>query len=606
MCGIAGYIGKNRIDESCILNTLDLMKNRGPDHQGFSEFVLGDLNIFLLHSRLGIIDLDSRSNQPYQFDHLHLVFNGEIYNYIEIRGSLLDCGYRFETDGDTEVLIKAFHCWGNDTFDKLEGMWALAIFDERNGKVLLSRDRFAEKPLFYHDTGEGVVFGSEVKFLKKLLNRNFEINETQIYRYLVNGYKSLYKQNETYYKSVFEIPNASTLRIDSSLQYDWDKYWDPRPKVNPTLSLNDAIEGTRDKLLRAVKLRLRSDVPLAFCLSGGIDSASLASFAAKVFNYDVHSFSIIDSDERYNEYDNIMATIHDIDCNHTLIELNYDHVFDRLKKLISYHDGPISTISYLVHSMLSEQISNHGYRVSISGTAADELFTGYYDHFNLHLSMMRNHQDYEQYLNEWKMHIEPIVRNPHLKDPTLYFNNPSFRSHIYLNNQIFKEQIKAPFDEDFFEFNYTDHLLHNRMLNELFHESTRVILREDDLNSMFYSIENRSPFLDRELFDFAYSIPVDYLIQNGYAKYILREAMHGILNEKVRTDRRKKGFNASIQSLFDFSDKKTIGLFLDDSKVFEMVDKSFIENIISKNEFSNSYSKFLFNFLNTKVFLEES
>ena len=241
MCGIAGYIGKRKIEKNNILSTLELMKNRGPDHQDYCEFVLGDLYICLLHSRLGIIDLDLRSNQPYQFEKLHLIFNGEVYNYIELREALLKRGYQFETDGDTEVLIKAFHCWGFEMYEKLEGMWSFAIYDEEKGAIHLSRDRFAEKPLFYHDTGEGFVFGSEVKFLKKLLNTTFEINETQIYRYIVNGYKSLYKQNETFFNDVYEIPNASCLEIDSSLDHNSRNYWTPKPKLNMNMSLEDAI-----------------------------------------------------------------------------------------------------------------------------------------------------------------------------------------------------------------------------------------------------------------------------------------------------------------------------------------------------------------------------
>ena len=157
--------------------------------------------------------------------------------------------------------------------------------------------------------------------------------------------------------------------------------------------------------------------------------------------------------------------------------------------------------------------------------------------------------------------------------------------------------------EIFSENNYSDSLLRNRMMNELFHEVVRVILHEDDLNSMYYSLENRSPFLDKELFEFAYSIPSKLLIKNGYAKYLLRESMSGILNDKVRLEREKKGFNASINSIIDFNNKQHIDFILDDSKIFEFVKKEKIESLLMKKEYTNSFKKFLFNFINVKIFL---
>ena len=181
--------------------------------------------------------------------------------------------------------------------------------------------------------------------------------------------------------------------------------------------------------------------------------------------------------------------------------------------------------------------------------------TGYYDHFNLYLYEMRFSPDYPRYLEEWRRHLGHIVRNPYLKDPELYLNRPDFRGHIYLDNDEFAAMLKDDFHEEFTEIVYADSLLRSRMMNELFHESIPVILHEDDLNSMLYSIENRSPFLDSKLFEIAYSIPNEYLIRDGYAKYVLREAVKGILNEKVRGDRKKVGFNASFNSLVDLDDR---------------------------------------------------
>jgi asparagine synthase (glutamine-hydrolysing) len=255
--------------------------------------------------------------------------------------------------------------------------------------------------------------------------------------------------------------------------------------------------------------------------------------------------------------------------------------------------------------LLSKAISENGYKVVLSGTGADELVTGYYDHFLLHLYEMRGHPDYPRLLNEWEGAVKGLVRNPCLSNPRLYFDDPGFRRHIYYDGDDFSWLMKADFRERFREENYSDSLLRNRMLNELFHETIPQILHEDDLNSMFYSLENRSPYLDSRLFSFAYSIPNEHLISGGYAKFILREAAKGVLNEGVRCERRKIGFNASISSLVDFSDQVTRSYLLSDSPVFEIIRKDKIAQLFAFGaEAGNSLSKFLFNFINAKIFLE--
>jgi len=603
MCGIAGFIGKKNIHQGIIDRTLGLMKNRGPDAQDWVSFQQGDTCIFMLHSRLAIIDLDDRANQPFSLNACALIFNGEIYNYRELRQQLESQGVHFKTASDTEVLLRMYLKYGEKCVDYFEGMWSFAIYDQEKHKLFLSRDRFAEKPLYYFETNEGIYFGSEIKFIKSLSEQRLTINQRQVRRYLVNGYKSLYKQQETFYNEIQELSYATNLVVENSLKKRIFRYWQPNFE-SKQMSLEEAIEGTRYHLLESMKIRLRADVPLAFCLSGGVDSAALTSIAAKKFNYNVATFSIIDSDERYNEYENVKSTIDDLGCQHTLIELSKEGTLKKLTELVAYHDSPISTITYLVHSFLSEAISEKGFKVAFSGTAADELFTGYYDHFNLHLYEMRHHAQYADYLKSWKAHTGQFVRNPHFKNPELYFDNPKFREHIYLNCNEFAEYLNEGFNEAFYEESYSNELLRGRMLNEMFHETVPVALHEDDLNSMKYSVENRSPFLDSRLCAFAYSIPTEYLIQDGYGKYVLRESMKGILNDQVRLDRKKKGFNASIHSVINFKDSKNLDYLFNESPVFDLVDKSMIENLVSTDLLANSYSKFLFNFINVKIFLE--
>lgn len=604
MCGIAGYIGSLPKNETTVQQTLVLMKNRGPDAQQYSLFNVHNKYIYLLHSRLSIIDLNDRSNQPFSIGHYHVVFNGEIYNYIELRKKLQDKGIHFNTTSDTEVLLQYYIQYGEKCVEYFEGMWSFAIYDQTQQIIFLSRDRFGEKPLYYMCVSDGFYFGSEIKFIQSLANKKLKVNKKHLLRYLTNGYRSLYKQYETYFERVYEIPQASNLVVDTDLKIKEKKYWHPSFKVKQNMSLTDAIEGTKHYLFESMKIRLRSDVPLAFCLSGGVDSSSLTSVAAKVFNYKVNTFSIIDSDERYNEFDNIEATLRDIRSNHVYIHLEMRNNLRKLKELINYHDAPVATITYLIHSFLSDAIHKNGYKVAFSGTAADEFFTGYYDHFNLQFYDLRNTPEYAAKLCEWNEHIYKVIRNPYFKRSDLYFNNPDFRDHIYGEYDPFHSFFYTPCQEQFFEERYCDSLLRNRMLNELFHETTPVVLHEEDHNSMMYSIENRSPYLDVDLFNFAYSIPVKHLINKGYAKYILRESVNGILNDKVRLYRQKKGFNASIGSIVNFSDLNEVEYLLSDNPVFEILKHDKIRKLLVKPHFENNESKFIFNFINTRMFLE--
>lgn len=604
MCGIAGYIGNSQLEENKVENCLKSLSRRGPDSSGVKNSTSSDKFISLLHTRLSIIDTNEQSNQPFIVGDWTIVFNGELYNYLEIRKELEHAGVVFRTKSDTEVFLQAFIFYGESAFSRFEGMWAAAIYKCGQDRVLLTRDRFGEKPLYYLQDSTGIFFASEVKALSAISGKNFEINYAQIKRYIVNGYRSLYKSDELFFQDILEVPIASFGYISFAQKVLWKKYWTPKLDTID-IDFQSAIEILKDKLFNAVSLRLRSDVPLAFCLSGGIDSGGLASIASKVCGYNVSSFSIIDTDSRYNELENINSVVTDLECASFKHTLSYhENFFDRLKMLISYHDAPIATLSYYIHAYLSEEISRQGYKVAISGSGADELFSGYYDHFNLHLATQHGGRSHPSLLADWRKHILPIVRNPYLQDPDLFLKRPDFRGHIYLDREKFIPLLKDDFTEDFYEQNFCDDLLRNRMLNELFHEGIPVILHEDDCNSMFYSIENRSPYLDRDLFEFAYSLPTEYLIKDGYAKYPLREALAGILVDSVRLDRTKKGFNASLESILDLGSPITRDILLEDSPLFDIIDREKFEQLLSMKNLSNSYSKFFFNIINVKIFLE--
>ena len=610
MCGISGYISKKSlVAENGIKHTLELMKRRGPDAKNFYQTSNGTKELALLHTRLNIIDLNERSNQPYFDEHFIMVFNGEIYNYLEIKKKLEKKNYKFKTSSDTEILLKSFQEYGEKCVDHFIGMWAFAIWNIKKKKLFLSRDPFGEKPLYYFLNENGFFFGSEIKFIKSLCNQKFEINKNQINKNLFLGYKSLNKSNNTFYKNIVSVENSSNLSIDLDLNLIKKKYWQPKLNIDHNMKIDDAIKGVKDNLTRSLELRMRSDVPIAFCLSGGIDSSLLASHAKKTFNKKISTFSIIDKDPRYDESENIKHIIDDLKCNHELIKINNDEnlFFDRLKLLTNYHDGPIATLSYYIHSFLSENISKKNYKVAISGTGADELFTGYYDHFLLHFQSINETEYLNPSVESWRKFILPKIRNPYLQNSKLYIDDPKNRDLVYEKNFGISQYSINSFKEKFKEEEYCDELLRKRMMNELFNEVVPVILKHDDLNSMYHSIENRSPYLDRDLLKFALTIPPHLLISDGFQKKILRDSGKGILCDEVRLSKEKKGFNASINSIVNLKNPEVLKFIFDEnSPIAEYVDVKKIKDDLKIEMIPNHISKLIFSIISTKFFLENN
>ena len=560
----------------------------------------------MLHSRLSIIDLDARSNQPLNVGSRWIALNGELYNYVELRAALERTGRRFRTESDTEVLLQMIDSEGWSVLDRCEGMWAFAVYDESDGSLTLSRDRFGEKPLYLFRDGSDLYFASEVKFIVALLGRRLEVNHNHLYRYLVNGYRSLYKVQERFFGGLEELPPGSVLRLDRSGEEHRHRYWEPRHTPDEQMTYQDAVAGVRDRLVRAVELRLRADVPLAFCMSGGVDSVSLLSVAKRVFDYDVHGFTVVNTDARYDEQDMVRLAVATLGIRHTPIPVGPEGFLDNLRLVVRQHDAPVITITYYAHWLLMRSIAENGYRVSISGTAADELFTGYYDHHLAYLYEVRNEPEhYAPARAAWETHIQPVVRNPYLSQADAFVRDPGMRDHLFFNAAGFADYLVRPWREAFEEKTYSGSLLRNRMLNEMFHENVPVILHEDDLNAMYFSIENRSPFLDRRLFEFCFQIPSRHLIRDGYSKAILRDAMRGVTPEPILETRRKVGFNAPVLDFVDVGNPRVREYLLDQSPVFDHVRRDRIESLTSKPDLPNSESKFLFYFISAKMFLEE-
>jgi len=605
MCGIAGYYGLEALPAERVEACLGMMGRRGPDGGDSLRRRIGGRNAYLLHTRLRIIDLDPRANQPFACQGGHLCYNGELYNYLELRKTLATQGSSFRTESDTEVLAQVFAARGWRGLDDCEGMWAFAWLDE--GGLTLSRDRFGEKPLYVCEAQGGIFFGSEPKFLFALMGRRPEVDLDHLRRYLVNGYKSLHKTPATFFRGLRQVAPGCAETYDIHGVRAEHRYWKPCfDTTDERMTFEDAAAETRERLVDSVRLRLRADVPIAFCLSGGVDSNALIAIAKRVLGYDVHGFTIMNTDERYEEREMVETAVRELGLRHTAVPVETGDFLPGLRELVRYHDSPVCTITYYAQWKLMQAVGGCGYKVSVSGTGADELFSGYFDHHNFYIQALSGDVGAQEAAREnWRRVVAPIVRNPYLQDPDCFLKNPGLRDHIFLDAEAFGACLLEPWSERFVEEAYSRVPLRNRMANELFHESVPPILHEDDLNAMYFSIENRSPFLDRRLFEVTQRIPTRHLVRNGRAKAVLREAVRGIAPDEIVDNPRKVGFNVPIFDYLDVNDPRVRAEILADSPVYRYVRRDRIAALLDEAHLPNSQSKFLFYFLNAKIFLEE-
>ena len=602
MCGIAGGYGISRLAERKLDNCRELLRRRGPDDFGYFDSEEG---CQLIHSRLAIIDIDDRSKQPFFFEDLVVAFNGEIYNYIELRERLEKEGFHFQTESDTEVLAACWKKFGSEALNMFDGMWALAVYNRSTKELVVATDAFGEKPLYYRElTDDSVVFASRFDALSVVGDFALQPDLVQLSNYLANGYKSLFKTDRTFIAGVKRLPPGQMITCTPK-QKVISRYWKPSSNVEKITDHDEAVYAVRTELINSVKLRLRADVPLAFCLSGGIDSNALIGAAVKELGVDATGFTIANSDGRYDEGDLVAITKEYLHINSIVVRPGEKDFISSLQRMVEDRAAPVATISYYTQNLLYEEMANHGFKVGISGTGADELFTGYYDHHLLFLSeKFDSGAARDLAVSNWRKHIDPIVRNPLLKDPDRYLKSPSFREHVYYRADFYASLLNVDLHEQFVEEHYSDSLMRSRMMNELFHEAVPVIVNEDDSNAMFHSIENRSPYLSRPLLDVALRLPEHQMIKDGMAKYYLREAAKGIVHPSILRNRRKIGFNSSLFEFFDVEAKGTREFLLDDSKVFDVVNREKIETYMGSDLSLNSDSKFLFNFVNAKLFME--
>jgi asparagine synthase (glutamine-hydrolysing) len=505
------------------------------------------------------------------------VFCGELYNHNGLRGSL---GGEWNTKSDTEVFLKALCDLSyGESLSTCDGMWAFALYDPSKEILVLSRDRFGEKPLYVYQENETVYFGSEPKYVFALLGRRLPIDDSLLKDYLLLGYKVLFsKRVRSFFKRLVRIAPGTYEIYRPNVPARMKEYHNFEQR-NGNL-LENPTETLHDFLCTSLGSRFEADVPLAFCLSGGVDSNVLVSLAKKIYGRDITAFTIVMDDARYNEEELAALSARELGIEHVIVRLGMGTFLSDLRKMIQYHESPISTISYYVHWFLVKMMAEMGFKVAVSGTGGDELFGGYYDHWLYRMADLyrdRGDGSFLETLKSWKQHVLRMVRNPEFRDWKKFIGNVGGAT------------------------------LRSRMRDEIVKEIIPVILHEDDLNCAMFGMENRSPFLSDVLYELSSGIPDSGLfdLREGFGKAVLRKAMAGIVPQAVLDSKRKIGFNAPIEALFDRKSLGNRAWLLSDSEIWEWVDRRVVKGLLDKSELDNEESKMLFRLISAKMFMEE-
>jgi len=585
MCGITGFYSyKNKINTKKYYEAHKKIAHRGPDDEGFIyknnqntiEYLSGDdtidelkprgfiynkepSSLILGHRRLSIIDLTSAGHQPFVFENLSLVYNGEIYNYIELRNELKELGYNFDTDSDTEVFLKAYHCWGSEAFNKFNGMWASAIYDHKQDTILLTRDRFGIKPLYYSIVDDNLIFGSEIKFVASFMDKLYA-NEQMVYEYIEYGYLS--HTNKTLFKDIEQLDNGY-YGVYSYSGFQKKQYYSIEEKVtiNP-------IQTIKKKLLDAIKIRMRADVEIGSLLSGGMDSSSIVC--------------IIHSEKLKNNMDTFTATYKEKELdfeskyvqdiikktdfnNHSIFLEPEDKLVDKLLYIL---ETPYRSFAQNAMFNLYEYIDkNTNIQVVINGSGSDEIFSGYNAHYSYYLLTLLFRGKLFKFFSEIKFIKQRTDRSYSslfielFKTLLIHFNFQKY----FKKKDIFKNKLST--DRKIKSLNP---LRNEILINREYSALPEYLLYEDRI-SMYFSLEVRVPFLDYNLVSEAHNLKDEDLIKDGITKYTLREAVRGIIPKSVYERKDKKGFftphelwlkaKFSKNIELEFNDIKKNGLF---------------------------------------------
>ncbi|MBL7918672.1 MAG: asparagine synthase (glutamine-hydrolyzing) [Bacteroidia bacterium] len=548
MCGIVGLINfdQQKVEEGKIKKMMTLLKHRGPDDEG----TMLNNTVGLGFVRLSIIDLTKAGHQPMISDdgRYTIIFNGEIYNYLELKKELEGLGIKFYTNTDTEVLLKAYIKWGEECQHKFNGMWAFVIYDKVEDSIFASRDRFGIKPFYYIHTKEFFAFASEIPALLSLIEKKPTPNFKVIFEYLI--YNRTDQTENTFFSEINKLQHGSKINIKDQ-QVKIQKWYDLKLNVSKTKGFKSPDEY-KELIISAVSLCMRSDLPVGVCLSGGIDSSTITSVLIKELNKpDVNTFSAVynigqagNESEFIDEYKNILA-------NRFYITPNSQSLLKDLQEFTQTHSEPMPSTSPYAQYKLMELAKKH-VTVTLDGQGADEQLAGYHDFFGFYFKDLVLSGRIGTLSSETYNYIKEHNSTYGLKTFFYFLLPVKARTKIRIKKirYLEKEFLKYGNNNDTIALKlYGSDSLKNALINH-FEYKLEHLLKWEDSNSMHFSVEARVPFLDYRLVEKTLASADNWKIRKGITKYILRESMKNVLPEKIRTRKDKIGFETPQDEWF--------------------------------------------------------
>jgi asparagine synthase (glutamine-hydrolysing) len=555
MCGIAGYYNAS-ITEDTVNHVIAALRHRGPDDERWYKHY----NVGLIHTRLSVLELSSLGSQPYRYQHLVLVFNGELYNYQQVRGELQKLGYAFASNSDTEVLIKAFHCWGEACIQKLIGMFAFSVYNEQTNELFLFRDRVGVKPLYYYFQNGTLFFASELRALS-LFGILKEINPDAVSLYFRFGFVP---HSLSIYTSVSKLQPGHFLKLSNG-KCRIERYWSPYQEIDYSRKEDGWIEELETLLISAFRYRMVSDVPVGIFLSGGVDSTLLAAILQK-YHGGIHSFTIGFREQAFDESAYARMVAEHLNTTHIQKQLKLEEARVLLQDFYNIYDEPFADTSGIPTACVTKLAKESGMKVVLSADGGDELFGGY--------------THYQQTLRLYnRFSFMPVaVRRGLAKVSKTFLPSIVKKRSTWLNlghkTYAFEELMEAQSPLDFFESTLANqtkveliNMLGSAKLTSMHFSPDGLLPVEammawdyqyylpDDLlvkvdrATMFHSLECREPFLDHRLVELSNRIPVALKFKDGKGKYLLRK----LLTRYVPTrffERKKQGFSIPIFDWF--------------------------------------------------------
>jgi len=574
------------------------LQHRGPDGHGYLIYTPGaalervgrlpaereaaGARVLLAHRRLAILDLDHGSDQPMVDEEagLAVVYNGEIYNFLELREELEGLGFSFETKGDTEVLLRAYEAWGSNCVTRFVGMWAFAILDVSNRRLLLSRDRFGIKPLYYARCLHGWAFASEIKSLLLARGIPCEPNPSVVGKYLTTGVVD--DTDQTFFDGITRVPAASNLVIEGG----WaetprlDCYWElPRELRSGGVSNEENLVAEfRERLTDSIRIHARSDVEVGGCLSGGLDSSTIVYIAeelrreGEVPAYDHEVFGYIPPEEDISEEPYMRDAAATAGAKLTLVAPDQEAVRSAIPMVVAAQDEPFGTSSILAQYFVFDRARRSGLKVMLDGQGADEILAGYHGYFPVVAGMQLRRGDLRSFATFSRLHQSEFGRRPMSwasAAAQLVLGLPgAARAARWARSRLVSgshgrwpvnpigplSQVVRP---ELFAATSNEASLPST-LNDLLREqvsttSLPALLRFEDRNSMAHSIEGRVPFLDHRLVEYCFSLPDTLKLSGIKTKYVLRKSMASSLPQSVLERKDKIGFRASRSVTWDYA-----------------------------------------------------